>query len=263
MATLTLTEFTLARFTPSCTLVGVSHEFCRGADGLPIHPGPCRGVKASVPKLAPAARSNPGVPHRPRSPTPHPEERIAAKLNDGEELDLTDPAEAKMHASIQAWTGPDKGANARKKRKVIAEAKAAFEGDPNANTAGASLLRAAAAAPPNAPLLYRGLWNVPADKIPKRGQTFDLGLTSFTQKERIGHVYAGFGESPGSVMLRLSPGSRSLDIRKASHEDYQGNQEWLSTGKFRVKSVRKETFPNTPLPGTFTLTVVEIEQVER
>lgn len=34
-----------ASATGGCILHGVSHEFCRGADGLPIHPGPCRGAK--------------------------------------------------------------------------------------------------------------------------------------------------------------------------------------------------------------------------
>lgn len=36
-----------ARQTAACIFESVSHEFCRGTDGLPIHPGPCKGWKAA------------------------------------------------------------------------------------------------------------------------------------------------------------------------------------------------------------------------
>jgi hypothetical protein len=80
VAVRTLTAFAVAEFAGSagrpCVLT-VSHEFCRGADGLPIHPGPCRGVKNAVKTVASDVARAPAAPRARKAAAPKPVKAVS------------------------------------------------------------------------------------------------------------------------------------------------------------------------------------------
>lgn len=187
----------------------------------------------------------------------------ARQLNRGKKLDRRDPAQAQIGTAIDKWSagGNDNAQIRYEMQQAVA--------DPHAPTEGAALMRTVAAAPPDAPTLHRGLVGVHPDDVPKEGQIFELGPTSFTRSTSVRdrfteHTDSDFGRAT-SVEIRLKKGSRSLKIdHEVSKGSFKDEKEHLSMGKYRVTSSRQRTVTVKAKNGKkkeITLFEVDIEQV--
>jgi len=95
-----------------------------------------------------------------------PEVRAAYTLNEGGTLGGTG-AEGEISDGIRGFTGHNGGFNGG----TI---------DPHERSSRGAFVRTVAAAPPTAPKLHRGMTDVPPGKVPREGETFDLGPSSFS-----------------------------------------------------------------------------------
>jgi hypothetical protein len=192
----------------------------------------------------------------------------AAKLNRGESLDLADPTEAALQDGISAWSHDN--------RIFGQEIRDAVAADPQTTTRGGVFMRAVAAAPPDAPVLYRGIRDMPVDQVPKKGAQIDLGLTSFSRSRDVADQFAlGFlGEGSDNpyppkptgarVHITVKAGSRALRIDQAAG-DLGFGQEHVAMGRYRVvgRTQKQVTEPWGPKqsPRTFTVVELQLEQM--
>lgn len=194
--------------------------------------------------------------------------RLAKKLNDGKRLDLNDPDELELAQAIGGWTkgGGPPGTPASLKDDVAY----AIRFDPAGDLLGAVFARAVAAAPPDAPVLYRGMHHVEAMDIPREGQTFDLGPTSFTRDRGVADEFSiprFSGSMPAGqymVRVRVRKGSRALRIDRHAG-GFAHEREHVGMGRYRVVSRREPrdvTVKTDHGKRTLSLIELEIEQVD-
>jgi SPP1 gp7 family putative phage head morphogenesis protein len=194
------------------------------------------------------------------------EGNLADGLNRGGDLNWDDATELELARTIQAWTmgynpelteraGP--GIDHDRLMKEIHDAYAR----PDADTAGALLVRTVAAAPANAPALYRGLDEVDAATLPGEGDTLDLGLSSFSSDRQIAESWvfplSGADIEQGRVRAQIvvAAGSRALRVDKHAGE-FAGQAEWVGTGRYRVSRKTEEN-----VGGSLWTVRLEVEQV--
>ncbi len=123
-----------------------------------------------------------------------------------------------------------------------------FSSEPHQHAA--LLLDSLAAAPAQAPVLYRGLgFFMPQDEVDRRFQEraiLRLLPQSFTASHDIAAGFAGVpwqaheatpDDSTGAAIFRLAPGSRSLLLEPFSAEErFWMENEWLAAGTFEITS---------------------------
>lgn len=188
------------------------------------------------------------------------------RLNAGKQLDLNDPEQARISHAIGVWStgGNDGGALALEMQDAVH--------NPDADTAGASLMRTIAGAPADAPTLHRGMAHVAPDAVPKAGDVFELGPTSFTRSTKVRDIFAAHASGPSSfghetqVHMTVKPGSRALriDHEQSLHPDYAKEQEHIGMGKYRVTKYKEREVTIKTTSGvkkTVTRYEVEVEQV--
>lgn len=190
----------------------------------------------------------------------------AERLNKGKKLDLNDPEQARLHGAIVSWAdGGNDGSTLRHEMELSAGP----NGDPSADTAGASFMRTIASAPADAPELHRGMAHVREGSMPREGDVFELGPTSFTRSTKVRdrfamHTSDDYGV-PTTVHVKLKKGSRSLRIdQELEGTSWAGEQEHVALGKFRVTKYKES---RTKVPTKIgkkkevILYEIEIEQV--
>lgn len=169
------------------------------------------------------------------------------RLNAGKDLDMSDPEQAAIAGSIHTWaatstssTGKTTGDQA-KFRSEIADAMQ----NPHADTPGARFTRTVAGAPATAPVLHRGLADVPDHQIPHEGDVFDIGPTSFSADRGIAEEFArpAFHDLVAGTMvtMRVAKGSHALRIDKVVPKTYQREKEHVALGRYHVTSRREST----------------------
>jgi 2'-5' RNA ligase len=188
------------------------------------------------------------------------EARISQKLSAGKKLDPSNPTEARMAGAIDSWTRFE--ANG-----IGDEIASTVNFDPTSDTAGGLFVRAVAAAPPGAPTLHRGMHSVPSEKVPRPGDRFDLGPTSFTRSSRVADDFASPKSPPREgthiVHTRVEKGSRAMKI-----DQQQGKYSWLDEhvglGRYEVTG-RRDTVKTIKIGGEkvdVTVTDLDIRQID-
>ncbi len=186
----------------------------------------------------------------------------ADRLNRGKKLDMSNPEHARLHGTINAWSG-----GGQETARVNEEMHAAVH-DPGADTDGAHLMRVAAAAPANAPELHRGMVGTfPQGSLPQEGDVFALGPTSFSKSKKVAADFSTpethhYGDS---VQMHLAKGSHSLSIGQEVTGKFSNEQEHLSMGRFKVTSRTDRTVTLTAKNGVktqVTLTELSMTQVD-
>lgn len=189
------------------------------------------------------------------------------RLNAGKQLDTADPEQQRISGAISTWAnGGNDGA------QLTMEMQAAVD-DPLADTAGASLMRTIASAPADAPTLHRGMAHVAPDDVPRAGDVFELGPTSFTRSTKVRDRFSQHESGPSSfghetqVHITVKPGSRALRIdheRSLEGTDWAKEQEHIGMGKYRVTKYKErqvEIKSRSGVKKTVTRYEVEVEQV--
>lgn len=188
------------------------------------------------------------------------EAAAAARLNSGKTLDLSDPEQTRVAGAIESWSGTHGGVETARVKFEMQEA----THDPHADTDGAILLRTTAAAPGDAPTLYRGMKEVHLEDVPGEGDVFSLGPTSFTRSRGVmdefsQHDSASFGR-PTTVHVRLEKGSHSLRIDQQVTGKWKHEQEHITMGRFKVTRRReREVTVKTKDGGKKTVTQIDID----
>lgn len=185
-----------------------------------------------------------------------------ARLSSGKKLDLSDPDQRHIHDLINTWsTGGHEGA------RLQAQMQAAVR-DPGADTDGARFMRVVSAAPPNAPVLYRGMAHVDLDELPGQDAVFSLSPTSFTRSTKVMQTFSKHSSSEygraTSVHIRLAKGSRSLQIDQEVTGEHKGEQEHVTMGRYRVTRRNERTVTVQATDGgkkEITLVELDLEQV--
>jgi hypothetical protein len=152
-------------------------------------------------------------------------------LNSGKNLPQS-PATIELQGAISAWVETNPGLSKDELDKQIEQS----YDDPGGMTPGARLTRTVAAAPSVDSPLYRGLHDVPENQLPKVGDEFTLGVTSFTSNQDIAEEFSqavDVDHPVNSVMMIVQPGSRALDISQHTG-DYSIQEEHLAVGTYRV-----------------------------
>lgn len=179
---------------------------------------------------------------------------VAAKLNKGKKLDENDPTEATLARAIEGWA---RGGGLK------AEVTRAIREDPTGHSAGAQFARAVAAAPADAPQLYRGMAHVAPEEIPAEGDTFDLEPTSFTRDRAMAERFSTPDHMAADrfiVRTRVAKGSRALRIDQHA-AGFEFEREHVGMGRYRVTRRRERT---EKVGGQLRRIVeLDIEQVER
>lgn len=188
------------------------------------------------------------------------------RLNGGKKLDTKDPEQARLRGAIISWAdGGNDGAVLRGEMQAAAGA----NGDPGADTAGASFMRTIAASPASAPELHRGMTEVRDSDVPRHGDVFELGPTSFTRSTKVRdrfamHTTHEYGAAT-TVHIKLKKGSRSLKIdEELDGTSWKGEQEHIAMGKFRVTGYKESRVKVPTKIGKkkeVTLYEIEIEQI--
>jgi 2'-5' RNA ligase len=188
------------------------------------------------------------------------EARVAQKLNAGKKLDPGNPTEARMQGALDDWT--------RFERNGIGdEIASTINFDPTSDSNGGLFVRTVAAAPPTAPTLHRGMHGVPSEKVPKAGDHFDLGPTSFTGKKSVADGFAEPKSPPAEgthiVHTRVEKSSRALKIGQT-----QGKYSWLDEhvgmGRYEVTG-RHDSVKTVKIGGQktqVTVTDLDIRQID-
>lgn len=161
----------------------------------------------------------------------------AERMNAGKKLDLNDPEQARLHGTINSWSGGG-NANAATRHEMTASVS-----DPMADTDGAQMMRVVAAAPANAPELHRGMVHVHPDDIPSEGHVVSLGPTSFTRSSKVAESFAepefsDLGRRT-QVIVHVKKNSRALRVDQEVTGKFKDEQEHIGLGKYHVTS-RKE-----------------------
>lgn len=184
------------------------------------------------------------------------EVRAAQRLNNGKRLDTSDPEQAQIASSIGIWTRSSSGPSGI----------AAAIRDPHSTGADAAFVRTVAAAPPDAPTLYRGMHSTSPHQVPQEGDVFDLGPTSFTSSRGVADDFMrpyshAFGT--GDV-TRMKVKKKSRALRVDKHSVHPDEKEYVGMGRYRVTSTSTSTITIKSHKGDVrevTLHEIEIEQV--
>lgn len=197
------------------------------------------------------------------------EARIAQKLNDGKKLDRSVPSELRTEQAIAGWTHAQYGAKDRVPDAPgdISDSVAhAINHDPDADTYGGVFARTVAAAPPDAPTLYRGQYHHGgAGRVPSVGDTYDIGATSFTRDHGVAEKFAfeGSTTSDQAIITRVKKGSRALRIDQHSGS-YSWEKEHVALGRYRVTG-RKDSVKTVKRGGKkveIKVTELDVEQID-
>jgi hypothetical protein len=98
--------------------------------------------------------------------------------------------------------------------------------------------------------LHRGIfiWNAEMSDFRAsyaEGSTFDAGLISFSEDEKIAREFSyGVAGRGASVLFHLDAGASGLDIGTSSLEN---EAEWITAGRFRVASVTEDEYDDSLL----------------
>lgn len=193
------------------------------------------------------------------SPT---ELEAADRLNRGKKLDMANPEHARLHDTINAWSG-----GGQETARVNGEMHAAVH-NPGADTDGAQLMRVASGAPANAPELHRGMVGTfGPGSLPEEGDVFALGPTSFSRSKKVGDSFATpdthtYGSS---VKMHIAKGSHSLQIDQEVTGKFNNEQEHLAMGRFKVTGRSERTVTMTAKNGVKTqvsVTEINLTQVD-
>ncbi|WP_433067409.1 ADP-ribosyltransferase [Dactylosporangium sp. CS-033363] len=194
-----------------------------------------------------------------------------AALNSGGRLNLDDPAQLRLHEAIRVWTTQDaQSGELGGLDQLRSEVRSAFQGKGKPTSHGAILAAATATAPPDAPELFRGVNGVDPAKIPDVGGTYalrqfigkrDVGpsVSSFTTDQATARSFAGPLSRDGvSLDIKVRAGARGLRIEQEAGQRFERQQEWLSSGNFRVVG-RSERMEQKPFPHR--VVSLELEQI--
>jgi hypothetical protein len=187
------------------------------------------------------------------------------RLNAGKSLDMSDPEHAAIASGIHSWatTHAGGGVMSRDDEQFKGEIADAIH-NPGAQTRGAQFTRTVAGAPATAPVLHRGMADVPDHKIPQAGDVFDLGPTSFTSDRRVAEGFARpkFNDlgSGTMVTMRVAKGSHALNVERAVPKAYRGEKEHVALGRYHVTSRKESTVTVTAQDGKKrSVTHIELE----
>lgn len=185
----------------------------------------------------------------------------ADRLAKGKRLDESDPEHAEIAGGLRAWTGG--GSEGAQLRSEMMAART----HPDANTRGAKFTRVVAAAPAGAPELHRGMGDVADNKIPRQGDVFDLGPTSFTKSTKVRDRFSQPGDdSYGAgtrVHMKVSKGSRAVQTSHYAPKQYADEEEFVGMGRYHVVSRRESTSTVKTKNGrTRNVKTVELDVVQ-
>lgn len=186
------------------------------------------------------------------------EARIAQKLNKGKKLDPSVESEARMITAIDQWTTGGGGVATSFADGVDH----AIIHNPEADTLGGQFARTVAAAPPDAPTLYRGMRGQSARSVPQSGDTFDVGATSFSSSSKVADSFATMAAQDGDVIVvqRVKKGSRALSIEQHANSTYKSEKEHVALGRYRVTKRTDSQVTVKGLNGkSVTVTRVDLE----
>lgn len=183
--------------------------------------------------------------------------RAAQKLNKGKRLDLDDPTESGIAGGLDYYTSKESAGDALRWTANSA---------PESQDGLGALARTVAAAPPNAPTLYRGMHGVDPKHIPTKGDVFDLAPTSFTRSQTVAEQFATpteFETKLPVVLTKVKKNSRALRVDQYSR--FKDEKEHVAMGRYKVtdhKISNKVIKHKDGVSRTVTFHEIELEQVD-